>query len=311
MFYQFEDEMTTVEFQSIDPHYVTAGYMTVGEFEGVCDSLGFSRFSLDSCKNAVSEFDSTVEVYDDYSFAILRITDAADVYGKKDRVGIFIKKNLFLVVDIEDADCSTRDCFLAALGRYSCISMTLEKLIFAFLDGIIKKDAGAIENRAFQITALEELVLQDKATEKFNFLLLNMKKELLILRNYYEQLIDAGEALEDNDNEIFEEPDLRYITNFTDRVKRQRENIDMLRSSVDHLQDAYSSYLDLKLNHVMSVFTVVTTIFFPLTLIVGWYGMNFKYMPELTWKYGYLFVIIFSAVVVAALTVLMKKRKWL
>ncbi len=303
--------MTTVEFESMDPHYVTAGYFTLGEFKGLCDSFGFSKSDLDACASASSNFGSAVGVYDDYSFAVLKITDAAHVYGKKDCVGIFIKKNLFLVVDIEDSDCSTRDGFLNALGRYSCISVTLEKLIFAFLDGIIRKDAGAIEERAFQITKLEELVLQDKATEKFNFLLLNMKKELLILRGYYEHLTDVGEALEDNDNEIFEETDLRYLENFTDRVKRQREDIDMLRSSVDHLQDAYSSYLDLKLNHVMSVFTVVTTIFFPLTLIVGWYGMNFKYMPELAWKYGYLFVIILSAAVVAVLTVIMKKRKWL
>lgn len=142
-------------------------------------------------------------------------------------------------------------------------------------------------------------------------MLLNMKKELLILRNSYEQLIDTGKSLEDNENEIFEEADLRYLSNLTDKIKRLREDIDMLRSAVDHLQDAYSSYLDLKLNHIMGVFTVVTTIFFPLTLIVGWYGMNFTNMPELTWKYGYLFVIIFSVAVVAVLTIIMKKRKWL
>ena len=85
----------------------------------------------------------------------------------------------------------------------------------------------------------------------------------------------------------------------------------MLRSSVSHLQDAYSSYLDLKTNHIMGVFTAVTTIFFPLTLVVGWYGMNFENMPELSWRFGYLFVIIVSILVVSVLTIIMKKRKWL
>ncbi|MDE6752440.1 MAG: magnesium transporter, partial [Eubacterium sp.] len=117
--------------------------------------------------------------------------------------------------------------------------------------------------------------------------------------------------LEDNDNEIFEDDDLRYLSNFKDKVKRLREDIDMLRSSVSHLQDAYSSYLDLKTNHIMGVFTAVTTIFFPLTLIVGWYGMNFENMPELSWRFGYLFVIIVSILVVSVLTIIMKKRKWL
>ncbi len=138
-----------------------------------------------------------------------------------------------------------------------------------------------------------------------------MKKEFLILRNSYEQLIDIVSSLEDNDNEIFEDDDLRYLSNFKDKVKRLREDIDMLRSSVSHLQDAYSSYLDLKTNHIMGVFTAVTTIFFPLTLVVGWYGMNFENMPELSWRFGYLFVIIVSILVVSVLTIIMKKRKWL
>ncbi|MCH5316672.1 MAG: hypothetical protein J1E05_01730 [Eubacterium sp.] len=311
MFYKFEDEIITVDPKAIDPHCLTAGYVTLNEFKGMYESFGFSRSNFDCCKSDGSGFGSTVEIYDDYSFAVLNITDAQNVYGERDCIGIFIKKNLFIVVDIEDKDCSTRDNFLNSLKRYSCISITLEKLIFSFLDNLIKKDSSAINERAFEITKLEEQVLKDKATDKFNFLLLGMKKELLILRNFYEQLIDVGEALDDNENEVFEESDLRYLLNFTDRVKRQKENIDMLRSSVDHLQDAYSAYLDVKSNHIMTFFTVITTIFFPLTLIVGWYGMNFTNMPELTWKYGYLFVIILSVVVVAVLTFIMKKRKWL
>lgn len=138
-----------------------------------------------------------------------------------------------------------------------------------------------------------------------------MKKELLTLRNYYEQLMDIGEALEDNENEIFDEDYLRYISNFTQKTNRLRDDVELLRGSVVHLQDAYQSYIDLKLNHTMQIFTAVTTIFFPLTVIVGWYGMNFKNMPELYWKYGYLFVIVLSIVVVTVITVIVKKKKWI
>lgn len=308
MFYQFEDEITTVELENINSHYITAGYVTLGEFENIYDFFGFSRYAFDLCKGA---FSSTVEICDDYSVAVFNIANAKNVYKNSDSFALFIKKNLVIAVDIEDSDCSVRDCFLNSLNRYSCINITLEKLVFAFIDNLIKKDYDLIKERAFKITKLEELVLQDKATDKFNFTLLNLKKELLILRNSYEQIIDIGDAFEDNDNEIFNEEDIRYISNFKDKVRRLREDIDMLRSSVDHLQDAYSSYLDLKTNHIMGIFTAVTAIFFPLTLIVGWYGMNFTNMPELTWKYGYLFVILISIAVVAVLTIIMKKRKWL
>lgn len=310
MFYQFEDEVITVELEEINPHYITAGFVTLNEFEKLYESFGFSRMAFDFCKSNAG-FSSAVEIYDDYSFAVLNIRKAEHVHENSDCFAVFIKKNLLIIVDIADKDCSVRDSFLNSLNRYSCIHITLEKLIVAFLDDLIKKDRNAIKESEFEITKLEELVLKNKANEKFNFLLLNLKKEFLILRNSYEQLIDIVGSIEDNDNEIFETDDLRYFSNFKDKVKRLREDIDMLRSSVSHLQDAYSSFLDLKTNHIMGVFTAVTAIFFPLTLIVGWYGMNFENMPELSWKFGYLFVIIISILVVSVLTIIMKKRKWL
>ena len=129
--------------------------------------------------------------------------------------------------------------------------------------------------------------------------------------NARRKLIDIGEALEDNENEIFDENYLRYIANFTKKTVRLRDDVELLRGSVVHLQDAYQSFIDLKTNHTMQIFTVVSTIFFPLTLIVGWYGMNFKYMPELQWKYGYVFVIALSVIVVAVLAIIGKKKKWI
>jgi len=229
----------------------------------------------------------------------------------KDCIGLYIKKHLFIAVDISDDDGSTRNKFFESLSRYSCVNITTEKLVCAFLDCLVSKNSRIIENTELDITRLEELVLKDKSSDNFNLQLLRIKRELLIIRKGYEQLIDIGRALEENDNEIFEDEELNYLNNFTEKVKRYREDVLLLKDSVNHLQDAYSAYLDLKLNHTMQIFTVVTTIFFPLTLIVGWYGMNFTAMPELTWKYGYLFVAMLSAAVVIILTLAFKKKKWL
>lgn len=130
------------------------------------------------------------------------------------------------------------------------------------------------------------------------------------MHNYYEQLIDITEALEENENNLFDSEDLMYISNIENKIIRLREDVDSLSSTISHLQDAYSSSLDLKLNHTMKVFTVLTSIFFPLTLITGWYGMNFHRMPELAWKYGYVYVIALSVLVVAFLMLVGKKKKW-
>jgi magnesium transporter len=69
--------------------------------------------------------------------------------------------------------------------------------------------------------------------------------------------------------------------------------------------------LDIRLNNIMKIFTVLSAVFLPLTLITGWYGMNFTAMPELTWRYGYLYVLILAAAVALICIGIFKRRHWL
>ena len=85
----------------------------------------------------------------------------------------------------------------------------------------------------------------------------------------------------------------------------------MLREYSLQISDAYQTQIDIRQNVVMKVLTVVTAIFLPLTLIAGWYGMNFDYMPELRWDYGYLYVFILSIMVVIGCLWIFKRKKFL
>lgn len=309
MFYQITDKLTEISSEEYNSSYLTAGYVSRDELGLLSDKFAFSASTVEACQTASTHFRSGVEVYDDYTFTELRI---ADIYNteKYDCVALYIAKNLIIVVDVEDSDYSTRNKFLSALKRGPASSLTLEKIIAAFLDALIANDTRFIEDRGNEITELETDVVKDDTDNDFSLDLLNLKKDMLTMHNYYEQLIDITEALEENENGIFDSEDMMYISNIANKVIRLREDVDSLSSSINHLQDAYSSSLDLKLNHTMKVFTVLTSIFFPLTLITGWYGMNFTTMPELTWKFGYIYVIILSVVVVAVLMLIGKRKKW-
>ncbi len=311
MFYQIKEKLAEIKIGDIDENYITAGYVDVEELGKIADSLGFAPSTVEACKIANKNFRSGVEVYDDYTFTELRIINPDDKRGREDCVALYIKKNMILVVDVEDYDFSTKNKFLAAVNRFNVNNATLEKIIYAFFDSLIANDFKYIEDKGNEITELEEYVLKENTDEDFNLDMLLLKKELLRLHNYYEQLLDITDAIEENENGIFaSDEDLRYIANLGLRITRLREDADSLSSSVTHLQDAYSSYLDLKLNKTMKLFTVITSIFFPLTLIVGWYGMNFSSMPEFAWKYGYIYVIALSAIVVSTLLIIGKKKKW-
>ena len=84
-----------------------------------------------------------------------------------------------------------------------------------------------------------------------------------------------------------------------------------LRDHAIQVRDLYNAQLEVRQNRTVTLLTVITTIFMPLTLIVGWYGMNFRYMPELEWRLGYPVVIVVSIVIVIFCLLFFKKKKWL
>jgi magnesium transporter len=310
MFYQLRDSLVPVEFDNINRDYITAGIVTCEELFDIGQKLNFAQSTVEACQIANKRFRSDVYVYDEYTFTELRIINPTEPTGREDCVALYIMKNMIIVVDVEDFDNSTKEKFMSAITRYPVETVTLEKIIYAFIDALIIDDFKYIEDSGNAITELEEDVIKDNVEDDFNLDLLQIKKELLTMHNYYEQLLDITESIEENENDIFDSEDLRYIANLSNKIIRLREDADSLSSSVTHLQDAYSSALDLKLNHTMKVFTVITSVFFPLTLIVGWYGMNFQSMPEFAWKYGYIYVIGLSVLVVTVLSILGKRKKW-
>ena len=95
------------------------------------------------------------------------------------------------------------------------------------------------------------------------------------------------------------------------RTERRFQNVLNLREYVTQVRESYEAEVDISLNTTMKIFTVVTTIFLPLTLIAGWYGMNFPNMPEFGWKYAYPAVIIVSILVIILEIIYFKKKKML
>ena len=311
MFYEFSSGgMKQIEEKNIDPEHITAGYITLSRLKDCYRRFGFSKATLDQCQEERRYFRSGIEVYESYSFCTITVADASHPQEDEDCVALYIRKNLMLVVDVYDRDMSTERNFKAALNRYPASTVTLERLIYAFLDSLIARDNRTLEDLEFRIHKLEGGIFEGEVEEDFNRTLLNQKTDLLYLRNYYVQFMDLGQELINNENDLFAEENLLYFRIFREKAERLMQNVTMLGDNVLQLREAYQSMLDVNLNQTMKVLTVISSIFMPLTLITGWFGMNFVNMPMLKWQYGIPAVVLISAVVVAAMVVLFKKKKW-
>lgn len=187
---------------------------------------------------------------------------------------------------------------------------SLERFIYDFLEQIIYHDQSVLAKYDAELDEMEDKIL---AGEEDNYpkRLSEIRSDLRDMRIHYEQLEDLGQELEENENNFFAHENLRYFHLFTQRIARLHDTTAALRDYTAQIRELYQSQLDIKQNRIMTILTIVTTIFMPLTLIAGWYGMNFKYMPELEFKAAYPIVIAVSIVIVILSLVFFRKKKWL
>lgn len=308
MFYQFDDDVTGVAFEDLRDNVLTVGFLSQEELLKYRKALALPLQAAELCREESSAYPFTTEIYDDCYFIRLEILGKES--SSRGVAGLFIKKNLFIMISICESDFLNRDLFLTTVSASGLENAELENVLTAFFHRLASLDRGHLAKLRGDINRLEEKVINNKYDEAFNSRLLEIKKKILDYREYYENLIDIAQALYENKNEIFCEK-ISDIKLFSDKAERMKNSIDALADSVVHLWDAYQASLNMRLNEIMKIFTVVTTVFFPLTVIVGWYGMNFSLMPEFKWKYGYIYVIILSGCVIAGLVLWFKKRKWI
>ena len=187
---------------------------------------------------------------------------------------------------------------------------SLERFLHDFLEQIVVRDLSILERYEAELNQIEEEVLSSDGQgnlARVNEICSDIRRLLV----HYEQLIDMTQELEENENGFFREENLRYIHLFMNYMIRRHSTATSLRDYTIQVRDLHNTQLEVRQNKIMTLLTVITTIFMPLTLIAGWYGMNFRYMPELEWRYGYLAVFLLSVAVIVYCLILFKKKKWL
>ena len=187
---------------------------------------------------------------------------------------------------------------------------SLERFLYDFMELIVDRDLSIMERYEEELNHIEDVILSSPEQADLGRVneIRSDRRRLLI---HYDQIIDMGQELEENENDFFSEENLRYIHLFMNLMTRRHDSAVSLRDHTMQVRDLYNSQLEARQNTIMTVLTINTTIFMPLTLIAGWYGMNFRYMPELNWRFGYLAVILLSVAVVALCLWVFRKRKWL
>jgi len=251
------------------------------------------------------------EDYDSYIYSVLKMI-LLDTKTKEitiDQVSIIIGPNYVLSFQEREGDVfeMVRERFKNPASRLR--KSGVDYLAYGLIDAVIDNYFLILEHFGDKIEYLEEgLVLHPrpetlKTIQKYKRDMITLRKSIWPLR----ELINGLQRVE---SDLIKETTRIYLRDVYDHTIQVIDTVEDFRDILSSMVDIYLSSISFRMNEVMEVLTVIATIFIPLTFISGVYGMNFEYMPELKWRWGYPTVMFGMILLAVSMFVYFKKRKW-
>jgi magnesium transporter len=249
--------------------------------------------------------------YETYLFLVMKmlsVTDRQDIVVEQ--VSLVLGRNFVLSFQENGTDVfkPVRDRLRGGKGRLR--QSGADYLLYTLVDAIVDQYFAVLEVLGEKIEALQDLVVSDPKPETLRQMHA-LKRQLLFLRRAVWPLREATNNLSRSECPPLQESTKVFFRDVYDHVVQIVDTVETLREMVSASLDIYLSSISYRLNAVMKVLTIITTIFMPLTFIVGVYGMNFEHMPELRWKWGYPAVWALMVLVGVGMLLLFRKKRWL
>lgn len=252
------------------------------------------------------------EEYENYLYIVLKgLIPAESTFAiNYEQISILVFENFVFTFKekVDDMFSPVMQRIRGSKGRFR--GLGTDYLAHAILDLIVDQNFAILDSLAETIDAIEEEILTNPTAQTLKSMQ-SVKREIIYMRRFISPLRELLTGLTRSDTRLIQETTRIYYRDVLDHVLRVAESLDSFRDILSNLLDVYNSSISNKMNEVMKVLTVFASIFIPLTFIVGIYGMNFEYMPELKWRWAYPALWGSFVVITVSLLVYFKKKKWL
>lgn len=272
------------------------------------DVFNFHPLAIEDCVNSKQR--PKVDQYKDFYFIIMHALEKNDdIRVSVSELNIFLGENYIVTFHKKNIK------FIESVyERYQKTPSQFEKgidfIFYSLIDELVDEYFPILDNVGFTLEKLEELAFKDPNPKTQNELF-KLKNNVFRLRKILSPQREVLNIILRHDFSFVKEENRVYFMDVYDHLVRLFDLVDTYHDIISGALEAYLSSLSNKLNEIMKVLTIITTIMMPLSLIAGIYGMNFQYMPELKWRYGYLWALGLMAFVVIVMLVYFKKKKWI
>ena len=250
------------------------------------------------------------EDYDDYTVSILRMLNYKECI-LSEQLSVVLMKNVVITFQenhSSDAFKIIRDRIRSSKGRIR--KMSADYLAYALLDAVVDTYFLILEKLGDKIERLEDELIdapKKHTLDQIHFL----KREMIFLRKAIWPLREMIHSLQRSESPFYSDQTHLYLRDVYDHSVRVIETIETYRDLLSGMMDIYHSILSNKMNEIMKVLTIISSVFIPVTFIAGVYGMNFHHMPELRSKWGYPLALISMTLIIVGMLYYFKRKKWL
>jgi len=252
---------------------------------------------------------SKLEEYDEYLYLVLKMLYYEENKLFSEQISIIMRKNVIITFQEQSGDIF--DALRKRISKkHSRIrKMKIDFLLYSILDAIVDNYFYMLEKMGEEIERLENELLEEP--DKTSLVKIkNFKKETIFLRKSIWPLREVINFLTKSDSKLINKSTHLYLRDVYDHTIQVMDTIESFRDILSGFLDIYLSSVSNRMNEVMKTLTIIATIFIPLTFIAGIYGMNFKFMPELEWRWGYFAVWGLMIVIFISMIFYFKRKKW-
>ena len=245
-----------------------------------------------------------------YLFVVLKMLRLEGGAVAAEQVSLIVGANYVISFQEQVGDVFEviRERIRSAKGRIR--RMGADYLAYALLDAIVDNYFAVLENFGERIEVMEEELVAEP-DQKTMHQIHGLKRQLINLRKSVWPLLEVIGGLERSESELIKDETEVFLRDVYDHTIQVIDSVETFRDMVSGMLDMYLSSVSNRMNEVMKVLTIFAAIFIPLTFIAGIYGMNFEYMPELKYRWGYFGVWGVIICVVSAMLIYFKRKKWL
>lgn len=253
-----------------------------------------------------------MEDFENFLFIVLKMFqyDENETQTKTEQVSLIIGSSYLISFQENEGDVFDliRERIRTDRGRIR--KMGTDYLAYSLIDAIVDNYFTVLEKIGESIEDIEDELINNSTPEILHTIH-TLKRELIFLRKSVWPLREVIGRLERWESPLIEKSMAIYLRDVYDHTIQVIDALETFRDMLSGMLDIYLTSVSNRMNEVMKVLTIIATIFIPLTLVTGIYGMNFKYMPELNLPWGYPMVYVVMFTIILVMLVYFRRKKWL